>query len=191
MFYQTSGKMMTCLLRMCGCSPLQLPRQHAGDHQMLSPVFWCVTAIKTPEALKFLTADNPHEELIQEHHIAALVQFTSSVLKKHNKKPQKRLISCQNLWLLHRTVLSSNRLQVWLTEFWMFKAMWFSRSRQNKLRLKSPLSPSSITNNPSLNPSLQTDTCGGYLCTDSTRAKRQPETGNLLVTREVLPRHCL
>lgn len=23
------------LLRMCGCSPLQLPRQHAGDHQTL------------------------------------------------------------------------------------------------------------------------------------------------------------
>lgn len=93
MFYQTSGKMMTCLLRMRGCSPLQLHRQHAGDHQMLSPVFWCVTAIKTPEALKFLTADNPHEELTQEHHIAALVQFTSPVLKNNNKKkqpPQKK-----------------------------------------------------------------------------------------------------
>lgn len=70
-----------------------------------------------------------------------------SSIKKH-PPPQKRLISCQNLWLLHRTVLSSNRLQVWLTEFWMFKAMWFSRSRQNKLRFKSPLSPSSISSKP-------------------------------------------
>lgn len=30
----------------------------------------------------------------------------------------------------------------------MFKAMWFSRSRQNKLRFKSPLSPSSISSKP-------------------------------------------